>query len=79
MAALGSHGEANEEVAWQGLWAIQQLAAVPAEDSLSLSQLSGIEACPGAVVWRGSRIEPKHISSRLQPELSGHSTRFLIH
>ena len=44
VAALAAHGEANAEVAWQGLWAIQNLAAVEA------AQLSAIKASAGACI-----------------------------
>ena len=44
VAALESHGEANAEVAWQGLWAIQQLAAVHGADAV---EPVDAEACKG--------------------------------
>ena len=36
LATLQCHGEANAEVAWQGLWAIQHLAAVHAANAADL-------------------------------------------
>ena len=44
VAVLHSHGEANAEVAWQGLWAMQHLAAVHAANAADLLN-SG--ACAG--------------------------------
>ena len=46
VAALDSHGEANAEVAWQGLWAIQNLAAVYSANANELVQAG---ACAGLI------------------------------
>ena len=48
VAALAAHGEANAEVAWQGLWAIQNLAAPGSDDASYMLLSDGIGTTAGA-------------------------------
>ena len=44
MAALDSHGEMNEGVAWSGMWAIQNLASA---NIANVDELVEFGACAG--------------------------------